>query len=117
MYHTITGECQTQFVPEKARNKAVFTLRRAKPGTFALRPVRRLQEQRRPSRDQRVLRLLQPRHRLPGLPGERQQLDHPRREQGLDPVDEVGRNPDLPLRRAGEDALSRPPAQAPCGRR
>ena len=81
MYHTITGECQTQFVPEKARNKAVFTLRRAKPGTFALRPVRRLQEQRRPSRDQRVLRLLEPRHRLPGLPGERQQLDHPRREQ------------------------------------
>ena len=112
MYHTIAGEGQTQFVREKARNKGVFALRRPQLRAFARRSVRRLQEQRRLAGDERRLGLLQPRHRLAGLARQRDELDQPRREQRLDPRREVGRHPQLALRRAGEDALRRPPGRS-----
>ena len=91
MYHTIAGECQTQFVPKKARNKGVFALRRPKLRPFARRSVRRLHQEHRLPGGERRLGLLQSRHRLACLARHREQVDHPLGEKRLDPVGEIAR--------------------------
>ena len=96
MYHTIAGECQTQFVREKARNKGVFALRRPKLRRVRA-PIRPPPAAAAPPRPETSAALVfsSPATAWPALRASARRSTTRCGEQRLDPRREVGRHPQL----------------------